>query len=98
MNLPPITLQLFAFFQWTVSISYFCSQYKEISRLSNDGKIQASVCISNPVCSLHVVVREHVYFRGKFVKKANHLANCVQVTSNSKKSDVAKFATCSEPI
>ena len=32
------------------------------------------------------------------MKKANHLANCVQVTSNSKKSDVAKFATCSEPI
>ena len=44
------------------------------------------------------LVREHVYFRGKFVKKANHLANCVKVTSNSKKSDVAKFATCSEPI
>ena len=44
------------------------------------------------------VVREHVYSRGKFVKKANHLANWVQVTSNSKKSDVAKFATCSEPI
>ena len=59
MNLPPITLQLFAFFQWTVSISYFCSQYKEISRLSNDGKIQASVCISNPVCSLHVVLSLH---------------------------------------
>ena len=32
------------------------------------------------------------------MKKANHLANWVQVTSNSKKSDVAKFATCSEPI
>ena len=44
------------------------------------------------------LVREHVYSRGKFVKKANHLANWVQVTSNSKKSDVAKFATCSEPI
>ena len=44
------------------------------------------------------IVREHVYSRGKFVKKANHLANCVQVTSNSKKSDVAKFATCSGPI
>ena len=42
--------------------------------------------------------REHVYSPGKFVKKANHLANCVQVTSTSKKSDVAKFATCSEPI
>ena len=32
------------------------------------------------------------------MKKANHLDNHVQVTSNSKKSDVAKFATCSEPI
>ena len=39
-----------------------------------------------------------MYSRGKFVKKANHLAKCVQGTSNSKKSDVAKFATCSEPI
>ena len=44
------------------------------------------------------IVREHTYSRRKFVKKANHLANCVQVISNSKKSDVAKFATCSEPI
>ena len=44
------------------------------------------------------LVREHVYSRGKFVKKANHLANYVQVNSNSKKSDVAKFATYSEPI
>ena len=32
------------------------------------------------------------------MKKANHLDKCVQRTSNSKKSDVAKFATCSEPI
>jgi len=39
-----------------------------------------------------------VYSRRKFVKKANHLANCVQGTSNSKRSDVAKFATLSEPI
>ena len=36
--------------------------------------------------------------RGKFVKKANHCASCVQGTSNNKKSDVAKFATRSEPI
>ena len=35
---------------------------------------------------------------GKFVKKANHCASCVQGTSNNKKSDVAKFATRSEPI
>ena len=35
---------------------------------------------------------------GKFVKKTNHLASCVQGTSNNKKSDVAKFATCLEPI
>ena len=45
-----------------------------------------------------IIVREHVYSRGKFVEKANHLANWAQVTSNSKKSDVAKFATCLEPI
>ena len=35
---------------------------------------------------------------GKFVKKAIHLGSCVQRTSNDRKSDVAKFATCSEPI
>ena len=45
-----------------------------------------------------VLVREHVYSREKFVKKANHLARCVQVTSNNTKSYVAKFATSSEPI
>ena len=33
-----------------------------------------------------------------FVEKAIHLASCVQETPNDKKSDVAKFATCSEPI
>ena len=36
--------------------------------------------------------------RGKFAKKANYLARRVQGTSNNEKSDVAKFATCSEPI
>jgi len=35
---------------------------------------------------------------GKFVKKANHYASCVQGTSNNKKSDAARFATRSEPI
>ena len=42
------------------------------------------------ICGAVHIVREHVYSRGKFVKKANHLANCVQGTSNNKKSDVAK--------
>ena len=51
------------------------------------------------LCTL--VVREHMFkneLLGKFVKKANHCASCVQGTSNNKKSDVAKFATSSEPI
>ena len=32
------------------------------------------------------------------MKKANHCPSCVQGTPNNKKSDVAKFATGSEPI
>ena len=60
MNLFPITVQLFGFFHWTVSISFFCCQYTghilKIYRVSNDATIEASVCILNSVCSLHFVL------------------------------------------